>query len=270
MATPTTFSVAQHTTAIWLVTFDLPPINPITPELVRELHDLVIQLETDEQVKVAVFNSANDGFFLNHFDLARGAEFPVEESGLPTWTDMVVRLSKAPVISIADIRGRARGGGDEFALACDLRYASRERAIFGQPEVGTGILPGGGATERLPRLTGRDRALEAILSSDDYDAETAERYGWITRAIPDAELHDFVLALATRLAGFDKQALAAAKAQVNRAVLPPESELRAAYDAYFVSLGWPGFHARLPQLAQLGAAHGADVELRLGHYLGGR
>src|SRR5205823_11276724 len=128
------------------------------------------------------------------FDLATAADFPVPEGedAVPTWTDIVLHLSKAPYITIASIRGRTRGGGNELALALDLRYASREKAIFGQPEVGSGLLPGGGGTERLPRAIGRDRALEAILTSDDYDADTAERWGWITRALPDSELGAFV------------------------------------------------------------------------------
>ena len=251
-APPPSLIVTQHRPEYWRVTFNAPPLNLITPELVAELRDVVFRVSTDPQLKVVVFDSANDQFFLSHFDLARAREFPVQPGpdGLPTWVDLVLLLSKAPVISIASIRGRTRGGGDEFALACDLRYASRERAIFGQPEVGTGILPGGGATERLPRLAGRDRALEVIVSSDDYDAATAERFGWITRALPDSELDDFVEALAARLSGFDKDALAAAKARINCAVLPDDSELRAAYAAYFASLSWPGFRARMPDLAK--------------------
>jgi enoyl-CoA hydratase/carnithine racemase len=181
----------------------------------------------------------------------------------------VLRLSKSPVISIASIRGRTRGGGNEFALACDLRYASAEKALFGQPEVGSGILPGGGGTERLPRLVGRDRALEIILSSQDYDAADAERFGMVTRALPDSELDGFVDALAVRLSGFDKQSLAGAKAQVNRATLPPDADVVAAYAEYSQSLAWPGFQARRPRMARLAAEYGPEeLELRLGHYLG--
>jgi enoyl-CoA hydratase/carnithine racemase len=261
-------TVTRHSAARWQVTVDAPPLNLITPELVGELHTLVATLESDHEVKVVVFDSANDAFFLSHFDLGRAAEFPLLDDGRPMWTDMAVRLAKASAISVVSIRGRTRGGGDEFALACDLRYASRERAVFQQPEVGVGILPGGGASERLPRLIGRDRALEAILTSDDYDADTAERYGWVTRALPDTELDDFVDSLAQRLAGFDGQALGGAKAQVGLNTLPDDHELYAAYDAYFASLAWPGFRDRGPRLVAQAASHGADVELRLGHYLG--
>ena len=268
MTTPTHLRLNKTTPHFWQVSFDSPPINLITPGLVTELNGVVEQISTDPDLKIVVFDSANDAFFLSHFDLAQAAAFPTQPDGTPTWTDTVLRLSHSPVISVAVIRGRARGGGNEFALACDLRYASRERALLGQPEVGTGILPGGGATERLPRLVGRDRALEAVLSSDDYDADTAERFGWVTRALPDADLHQFVHTLVTRIETFDRDALSGAKAQINRASLPADADLIAAYGEYFVSLTWPGFRARGPRLAQLGAQHGADVELRLGHYLG--
>jgi enoyl-CoA hydratase/carnithine racemase len=141
--------------------------------------------------------------------------------------------------------------------------------VFGQPEVGGGVRPGGGGTEHLPRLIGRDRALEAILSSDDYDADTAERYGWVTRTVADAELDGFVDGMATRLASFDKPALAAAKAQVNRATLPPDADLRAAYTQFLSSMAWPGVQAFLPRFEKLAAETGPEeLELRLGHYLG--
>ena len=204
MSTSALLTVTRHSADHWQVTLNAPPLNLITPELVDELHALVATLESDHEVKVVVFESANDAFFLSHFDLGRAADFPLLSDGRPMWTDMVLRLANAPAISIASMRGRTRGGGNEFALACDLRYASRERAVFQQPEVGVGILPGGGASERLPRLTGRDRALEAILTSEDYNADTAERYGWVTRALSDADLDAFVDSLAERLAGFDR------------------------------------------------------------------
>lgn len=223
---------------LWQVSVANPPFNLIVPEMVSALHAVVMQMDKDPQVKVILFKSDVDDYFFNHFDLTKAADFPMMETNppTPTWVDMVLRLSKSPVISIACIRGRTRGGGNELALACDMRYASMDKAFFGQPEVGAGILPGCGGSERLPRLIGRDRALEAILSSRDYDAETAERYGWVTRALPDNELDAFVETLATRLAAFDKQSLSGAKAQVNRAVLAPEQDLFAAYKEYSESL----------------------------------
>ena len=152
----------------------------------------------------------------------------------------MLRLSKAPFITIASIRGRTRGGGNELALALDLRYASREKALFGQPEVGSGLLPGGGGTERLPRFVGRDRALEVILSSSDYGADLAERWGWVTRAVPDAELDAFVDTMAARLASFDKTSLASAKSMINRGSLPPDADLIRAYGEFTHSLTLPG------------------------------
>lgn len=263
--------VTKHTPQLWRITVRNPPFNLVVPELVSALHALVLELERDPNVRVVVFDSMVEGYFINHFDLAKAKDFPVLPGtpAVATWTDMVLRLSKLPVISIASVRGRTRGGGNEFALACDLRYASIEKAFFGQPEVGTGILPGGGASERLPRLAGRDRALEVILSSQDYDGADAERLGMVTRALPDAELDAFVDALSQRLASFDKQALAGAKAQVNRATLPPDGDLHAAYAEYSQSLGWPGFQAQRPRMGQLAAQHGpAELERRLGQYIG--
>ncbi|WP_405560054.1 enoyl-CoA hydratase/isomerase family protein [Streptomyces canus] len=270
MTQPSTISVEPLTPGIRKITFSNPPVNLIVGETVSRLLEVVTELSEDPQVHVVVFTSSTPGYFFNHFDLGQPADFfPSDPEATPAWTDLVIRLSTAPFISIASIRGRTRGGGDELALACDLRYASREHALFGQPEVGGGILPGGGGTERLPRLIGRDRALEAILSSDDYDADTAERYGWVTRTLADAELDDFVNGVATRLASFDKAALAAAKAQVNRATLPPDADLRAAYTEFLTSMTWPEVQAFLPRFEKLAAEKGPEeLELRLGHYLG--
>ncbi|MFJ9908229.1 enoyl-CoA hydratase/isomerase family protein [Streptomyces sp. NPDC101152] len=270
MTQPSTISVEESAPGIRKITFSNPPVNLIVGETVSRLVEVVTELSEDPQVHVAVFTSSTPGYFFNHFDLDRVADFmPSDPEATPAWIDLVVRLSTASFISIASIRGRTRGGGDELALACDLRYASREHAVFGQPEVGGGILPGGGGTERLPRLTGRDRALEAILSSHDYDADTAERYGWVTRAVADAELDGFVDGVAKRLTSFDKTALTAAKAQVNRATLPPDADLRAAYTEFLGSLTWPGVQASRPRFEKLLAEKGPEeVELRLGDYLG--
>ncbi len=213
-----------------------------------------------------MFDSSVPDFFYNHFDLAAAADFPAPEGegAVPVWTDLVLKLSKAPYITIATIRGRARGGGNELALAFDLRYASREKAIFGQPEVGGGLLPGGGGTERLPRTIGRDRALEVILTSADYDASTAERWGWS----PLPSLDAFVDAIVARLASFDRTSLASAKAMVNRAVLPPDADLLAAYGEFAHSLTLPGFLSRAAGFQALFAEAGIDVEYRLGEYIG--
>ena len=160
-------------------------------------------LEADPSVKVVVFQSANPDFFIAHLDVSKAAEQP---GILRLWRDLVVRLSSAPVVSIAKIRGYTRGIGNEFVLACDMRFASRQTAIFGNPEVGVGLVPGGGAMEWLPRLVGRSRALEFVLSADDFDADIAERYGWVNRTLDDDDLDSFVDALARRLASFDREA----------------------------------------------------------------
>jgi len=267
-----TVSLERLSPHIAKVTFSNPPANLIVPETVSRLHDRVVELSQDPDIKVVLFTSSLADFFFNHFDLAHARDFPVlpGANAKPAWTDLVLRLTEAPFVSIAAIRGRTRGGGNELMLAFDLRYASREKAIFGQPEVGTGILPGGGGSERLPRQIGRDRALEAILSSDDYDADQAEKWGWVTRALPDAELDGFVQKLAARLASFDRQALAASKAQINRASLPPQGDLLAAYGEYVGSLSWPGFQARMPGFGQRIAEKGlVEIELNLGAYIGG-
>ena len=208
---------------LWTITFSNPPINMFVPATIIELEALMTDLEADLSVKVVVFQSANADFFIAHLDVAKAAERP-EVLGL--WRDFVLRLSSAPVVSIAKIRGRTRGIGNEFVLACDMRFASRQSALFGNPEVGVGLVPGGGAMEWLPRVVGRSRALEIVLSGDDFDADIAERYGWVNRTLDDDDLDSFVDTLVRRLASFDREALGAAKAQVNRFGTPTATELQ--------------------------------------------
>src|SRR5271168_1535051 len=223
----TQFTINEVTPAYWHVSFSNPPINLQDPDTILELQDLVGMFETDDELRVVVFESANPDFFINHYDVSRAAETPVAPgpTGLPAFIDTTVRLATTSVVTIAKIRGRNRGGGAEAALAFDLRFASIEKAVFGQPEVGAGMFPGGGALERLPLFVGRARALEIILGSDDLDAETAALYGWINRALPDAELDDFVDNLARRIASFDKPALTEAKRLINRRTEPLADDL---------------------------------------------
>ncbi|MBT2323696.1 enoyl-CoA hydratase/isomerase family protein [Variovorax paradoxus] len=269
MSNPSTIILERNSARLATITFSNPPANVTVGETVARLAGILGEFEKDSDLQVVVFKSAVPDFFLNHFDLAAVGDLPVPEEGaLPIWTDLVVRLTKAPFISIASIRGRTRGAGNELALACDLRYASLEKAMFGQPEVGAGLLPGGGGTERLPRTIGRDRALEAILSSSDYDAALAERWGWVTRALPDTELDGFVDAMAARLASFDKTSLATAKAMVNRATLPPEADLVAAFHDFAKSLTLPGFTARAAASKVMSAEEFVDFELNMGEYIG--
>jgi enoyl-CoA hydratase/carnithine racemase len=270
MSQSSTIRLERTTPQTARITFTNPPINLVLSETVVALHEIVRGLDNDPDIKVVVIASDVPAFFFNHFDGADTANLPVpeHEDDAPVWTDMVLRLTKASYVSIAAIRGRTRGAGDELALACDLRYASREKAFFGQPEVGLAIVPGGGGTERLPRTIGRDRALEVILGSADYDADLAERWGWVTRTLPDAELDTFVDATVARLASFDRQALATAKAMVNRATLPPDNDLIASYGAFVESVAGPGLPPRAAAIGALAADKGLDVEYQLGEYIG--
>ncbi|TFF37774.1 enoyl-CoA hydratase/isomerase family protein [Mucilaginibacter psychrotolerans] len=255
------------------VTFANPPVNLISPETVSELFDLITELSKDELLKAVIFASRTEDYFYNHFDLSKFGDFPKPQNDgdVPLWTDIIFRLSQAPFISIALIRGRTRGGGNELALAMDLRYASKEKAFFGQPEVGTGILPGGGGSEWLPRVIGRDRALEVILTGMDYDAETAEKYGWITRSVSDDELDSFVDNITERLVSFDKQALISAKSQINRASLPPREDFLNSYKEFSESMKWPSLITNLQNMAELASHVGpAELEKNLGYYLGVR
>ncbi len=256
----------------WRVTFDHPPLNIFGPETIPQLEEIVTALETDAEVTVVVFDSAVDGFFLTHYDFLADPEdttsLPPGTTGLPPLPDMLVRLSRAPVVSIASIRGRATGVGSELALASDMRFASREKAILSQWEVGAGLVPGGGPMARLPRLMGRGRALEVLLSADDIGGELAELYGYVNRALPDAELDGFVDALARRIASFDKQAIADTKRLVDVASLPSDSEIAPEWDAFITSVGRPAAKARIKALMERGFHRAGDVERRLGHYVG--
>src|SRR5215475_12109404 len=244
--------LARRSPAYWRVTIDNPPINVMGPEMVREFQTVIDALEADEQVRAVVFDSAVDGFFLNHSDfLARFEDLtaiPQGPTGLEAWPDVLVRLTRAPFVSIALIRGRATGNGSEIALACDMSFASREKAILSQWEVGVGMVAGGGPMARLPRLIGRSRALEVLLGSDDIRADLAEAYGYVNRSIPDAELDDFVDALANRIASFDKWAIANTKRLVNANSLPPDVEMAAGWEACMASIARPAAQQRIKAL----------------------
>jgi enoyl-CoA hydratase/carnithine racemase len=262
----------RRTSSYWRVTFDNPPLNIFGPETIPQLNAIVTALETDSNVKVVVFDSAVDGFFLTHYNyLAKPedtARLTPNAAGLSPLPDALVRLSRAPVVSIASIRGRATGVGSELALACDMRFGSLEKAVLSQFEVGAGFVPGGGPMARLPRLIGRGRALEVLLGADDIPGDLAERYGYINRALPDAELDAFVEALATRIASFDKQAIAETKNFVNIASLPPDAEIAPEWDACFASIQRPAARRRIAALLERGLHKPGDVENRLGYHVG--
>jgi len=268
---PAQIRLTKRSPAYWRVTFDNPPINVMGPEMVRQFQEVINSLEADEQVRVVVFDSAVDDYFLNHSDFTGKLEdltsMPAGPTGLPPWPDFLVRLTRAPFASIALIRGRATGNGSELTLACDMSFASREKAILSQWEVGVGLVAGGGPMARLPRLIGRNRALEVLLSSEDIRGEQAEAYGYVNRALADAELDAFVETLATRIAGFDKWAIANTKRLVNT-TLPPDVEIGAGWDACMASIARPAAQERIKALMARGFHKPGDAENRLGYYLG--
>jgi len=264
--------LARLSPAYWRVTFDNPPLNLMGPPFVLQFKEIVSAIETDEQVRVVVFDSSVDGFFLNHSDFLAKLEdltgIPPGPTGLQAWPDILVRLTRAPVVSIALIRGRATGNGSEIALACDMSFASREKAILSQWEVGVGLVAGGGPMARLPRLIGRGRALEVLLSSDDIRGDLAESYGYVNRSLPDVELDEFVDRLANRIASFDKWAISNTKRLVNAASLPPDVEIDAGWDACMASVARPAAQARIKALMARGLHQPGDVENRMGYYIG--
>jgi enoyl-CoA hydratase/carnithine racemase len=263
--------LTRRSAAYWRVTIDNPPINVMSPEMIEQFHEIINALETDADVRVVVFDSAVDDYFLNHSDFTANFDdftaLPAGPTGLPQWPDFLVRLTRAPVVSIALIRGRATGNGSELTLASDMSFASREKAILSQWEVGVGLVAGGGPMARLPQLIGRNRALEVQLSSEDIRGEQAEAYGYVNRALPDADLDAFVEALATRISGFDKWAIANTKRLVNTS-LPPDVELGAGWDACMASIGRPAAQASIQALMAQGFHQPGEVENRLGYYLG--
>ena len=255
--------IVEETAAYWKVVFDNPPLNILDAGIFEGLQDMLARIDASPKVRVVVFESANPEFYLAHFDLAgdtRSLINTVGPSGLPLLIDTFVRLSKSPVVSIAKIRGRVRGASSEFVLACDMRFASRENTFLGQPEVGVGLNPGGGGTERLSLLVGRGRALEIILSANDFDGDTAERYGYVNRALPDNELDPFVDALARRIASFDRRAIAAAKNLVNQVSLPSADQLLDGLNSFTTALTWPETQQRIQALFKRGLHREGEFE----------
>jgi enoyl-CoA hydratase/carnithine racemase len=229
-----TFAVRREG-AVLFAEIAAPPMNLLGTELVRDLVSLIQQAEAEPALQVLVFGSADPDYFISHVDVTRIAEYREEAAkltGEPSIGLLFRYLSESRLVTIARIEGRVRGAGSELVLACDMRFAARESAIFGQPEQGFGLIPGAGGIQHLTRLLGRARALEVMLSADDYDAELAERYGWINRALPAAELHEFVRALAHRIASFPASGRAALRARVNAIALAPAEDFRRDSDIF--------------------------------------
>lgn len=253
------------------VVFDHPPINLFTFEQFLETARIVDELAVDDGVRVVVLSSAVPDFFVAHFDVEAILDFP---PGQPPTTElgpyhrMCERLRTMPKATIAVVEGRCGGGGSELAASCDMRFAalaheSGPGAVFNQPEVALGIIPGGSGTQRLSRLLGRSRALEVVLGCDDIDARTAESWGWVNRALPHDQLWPFVDRLARRIASFPAHAVAEAKGAVLRAEKDVEADLIAEWNAFARCLGGAGTReAMLRFLADGGQTR--EGELRLG------
>jgi enoyl-CoA hydratase/carnithine racemase len=255
--------VVEETPAYWRVIFDYPPFNMVDDTIFQSLQDLLARMDDSPTLRVVVFESAIPDFYLAHFDLTGkigNIMTAVGRSGLPILMDTFVRLTKSEVVSIAKIRGCVRGVSSEFVLACDMRFASRDNTRLGQPEVGVGVHPGGGGAERLPHLVGRGRALEIILGANDFDGDTAERYGYVNRALPDSELDAFVDALARRMASFDRRAIAAAKNLVNQVSLPSADRLLDAINSFQAALTWTETQQRVKALFERGLQQDGDFE----------
>src|SRR5580700_4793554 len=263
--------IIEESPAFWRVVFDHPPFNIVDAGIFEGLQDLLGRMDASLDLRVVVFESAIPDFYLAHFDLTGNIGnilTTVGRTGLPILIDTFVRLTKSPVVSIAKIRGCARGASSEFVLACDMRFASRENTRLGQPEVAVGLHPGGGGAERLPHLVGRGRALEIVLSGNDFDGDTAERYGYINRALPDVELDSFVDALARRIASFDRRAIKAAKNLVNQVSLPSAGRLLDALSSFQIALTWGEAQQRVGALLTRGLQRDPDFERNWPEVLG--
>jgi enoyl-CoA hydratase/carnithine racemase len=268
-----TLRVAPADPGVLSVVIDAPPMNLIGPELVRDLVGLFGVLESDQDIRVMVLESADPEYFVPHVDLTKVAEYTAEAARAGGVGDASLgmlwhKLSELPVVTIAKIRGRARGAGSEMALACDMRFAARENAILGQIEVGVGAAPGAGGVQHLARLLGRGRAMEAILGADDFDAETAERYGWINRALPDAELDAFVARLARRIASFPADGVLTAKQVLNEVTMPAADAIRADAVRFRQLVTSDGATGRTAALFTQGLQTRGPLELDLGDRIG--
>ena len=263
--------IVEETPAYWRIVFDYPPFNIMDGPMFQSLQDLLVRMDASPDLRVVVFESAIPDFFLAHFDLTGNlgnVMTAVGLSGLPILLDTFVRLTTSPVVSIARIRGCVRGASSEFVLACDMRFASRENTRLGQPEVAVGLHPGGGGAERLPHLVGRGRALEIVLSGNDFDGDTAERYGYVNRALPDLELDSFVDALARRIASFDRRAITAAKNLINQVSLPSADRFLDALNSFQIALRWHEAQQRVGALLTRGLQRDADFERNWPEVLG--
>jgi enoyl-CoA hydratase/carnithine racemase len=271
MAADEQFQVVEESPSYWRVTFENGPVNLIDPDTVEQLAALVDRIEAAPQLTVVVFRSDNPDYFMAHWDFladrARVAGMPPGPTGLHPYLDNFVRLSRVPVATICELRGRARGAGSEFVLATDIRFAS-EKAVLGQFEVAVGAVPGGGPMARLGRLVGRGRALEILLGGEDVPARRAAEYGYVNRVIADDEIGDFVDTFARRIASFDKVAVSGIKELTDVATLPTDEELGAGLRAFFATSGRPEHRPFVELLFSRGLQRPDGVERDLGTAIG--
>jgi enoyl-CoA hydratase/carnithine racemase len=251
--------------AVLFVEIAAPPMNLVGPELVRDLVSLVQSSEADPAAQVLVFKSADPDYFISHVDINRITEYRAQAAklaGEPSIGLLFRYLSASRLVTIAQIEGRVRGAGSEFVLACDMRFAARESAIFSQLEQAFGQIPGAGGVQHLVRLMGRARALEVILSAEDYDADLAERYGWINRALPAGRLGDFVRTLAHRIARFPAAGHVALKERVNAIALAPVEDFRRDSELFGESARTPNVQSRIRAAMERGfQTRDAEIDL---------
>ena len=265
------FHVDEVSPSYWRVTFDNGEVNLLDPDTVEELGALIVRIEADADLTVVVFRSDKPGYFMAHWDFlsdsARVARMPSGPTGLHPYLDNFIRLSRLPVATVSEIRGRTRGAGSEFVLATDIRFAS-DKAVLGQFEVGVGAVPGGGPMARLGRLVGRGRALEILLGGDDIPATVAAEYGYVNRVIPDSEIEEFTDAFARRIAAFDKVAVTGIKKLVDVATLPDDQEFAPGLQAYFATAGRQENRPIVELLLSHGLQRPDGIEIDLGAAIG--
>ncbi|MGV9704705.1 enoyl-CoA hydratase/isomerase family protein [Streptomyces sp. NPDC003483] len=263
MDAPRTFALTEQSPALWRVTFDNPPVNLVDAAMTEELGALLTRAEESDTLAVIVFDSADPDYYLAHFDLSDENELRhalAHPEEIHPWTTVLTRLMTLPVVTIASVRGRARGAGSEFLLATDIRFASREKAVIGQFEIGMSAVPGGGPATVLPGLVGRGRTFEILFGGLDYDGALAERYGYMNRAFPDDELDAFVDDFASRVAQFDLHTIRDIKHFVNLATKRPAGELKDQMDAFWAAVNRPAQQHVAKHLFEAGLQQRSDLE----------
>jgi len=266
---PKHLTLTVESPTFWRVTFNNPPINVIGLEMMRDLKELLTELESNDTVNVVVFDSADPDFYIAHYDVTVDND---EAEALPktaatadytAWVDITVRMSKLDAVTIAAIRGITRGAGSELVLAMDMRFASLEKARLAQVEIALNAVTGGGASGRLPSLAGRGRTMEILLGAEDFDGALAEKYGYVNRAIPDAEFEQWITDFATRVSGWDHQAIVEVKEFINKYTRLPDAEYPLHSDAYWGAVMNPAVGATVGRLIEKGMQERSPLEYNL-------